>query len=299
MPPPRIFLRKFFSMYTETYELTAGADLRIMTNNVWNRDRNSEAWAENGEDCSAPARAPGFVRVYTETRPDVVNCQEMTALMLKLILDGLREKGFDYAGLAINDPVDDFTALIYNRETLTLLESGHHVFDYASDAKSKGYTWGRFEHKATGRTFVSLSTHLWWRRESVQPGSNAWRESQAREIVEISKELEAKFGCPVFVQGDFNTRMKSGAFAEFIRGGFSNCRDLASVFADDLRGYHRCGPAGYSREMSPGAYSENGIDHMLVRGLGSAEILSFRHIIPDYYFTLSDHYPVCVDVRLG
>lgn len=281
------------------YELTSGADLRIMTNNVWNRDANSEAWAAIGKDCSAPVRAPGFVRVYSESRPDVVNTQEMTALMLKSILDGLRGMGFDYAGLAINDPVDDFTAIIYNRQTLTLLESGHHVFGYASDAKSKGYTWGRFEHKATGRSFVSLSTHLWWKRESVQPGSDEWRERQAGEIVEFSEELERKFGCPVFVQGDFNTRTSSGAFAAFISGGFTNCRDLATVFADDLRGYHFCTPAGFSEDLYPGTYTENGIDHMLVRNQGGAEILSFRHIIPDYYYSLSDHYPVCVDVRLG
>ncbi|MBO7375582.1 MAG: hypothetical protein J6V01_00660 [Clostridia bacterium] len=286
------------SMGIQISERAAGSDLRIMTNNVWNCDKNKDAWIAMGEDCSAPVRAVGFARVYSAYMPDVINTQEMTALMLSSILRNLEKFGVKYKSLAINTPVADFTALIYNPETVTLEKSGHHVFDYGSDSSSKGYTWGLFRLNSSGKRFISLSTHMWWKGESAQPGSNAWRERQAAEIVEATKKLAEEYGCPVFVQGDFNTQTTTAAFAVFTNGGFSNCQKIAAS-TDNLRGYHSCSPTGYSKELSPGTYTANGIDHMLVRNLGDSKVIAFAHIIPDFYYPLSDHYPVYIDVKLN
>ena len=52
-----------------------------MSNNLWWCDVNTEAWAKNGEDCSAAARAGGFNRVYRELSPDIIGLQEVSALM--------------------------------------------------------------------------------------------------------------------------------------------------------------------------------------------------------------------------
>ena len=38
---------------------------------------------------------------------------------------------------------------------------------------------------------------------------------------------------------------------------------------------------------------------MLVRGLGTSKVLTFGHILPDFYYTLSDHFPVYIDVELN
>lgn len=287
------------SMGIQISERTPGSNLRLMTNNVWNCDNNKEAWIAIGENCSAEVRSVGFARVYTAYMPDVINTQEMTAKMLSSILYNMEKFGVKYSSLAINDPVADFTALIYNPETVTLEKSGHHVFGYASDASSKGYTWGYFRHNATGAHFISLSTHLWWKSESAQEGSNANRERQAAEIVALTKELEATYGCPVFIQGDLNTQTTSKAFAVLTDGGFLNCQKIATVSTDDKRGYHSCSPSGFSLTLSSGTYTANGIDHMLVRGLGTSKVLTFEHILPDFYYTLSDHFPVYIDVELN
>lgn len=276
-----------------------GADMRIMTNNVWNNDENTEEWAAIGEDCSAQARSEGFARIYAEFLPDVVNTQEMTSLMLNGILANLARFGIGYEGISVNDPVADFTALIYNPQTVTPKLCGHHVFGYGSDYQSKGYTWCLFRHMPTEKEFVSLSTHFWPVRESVTEGSDAWRLRQAGEVVDVSAELLAEFGCPVFVQGDFNVHTDSGVFDVFKKAGFENCRYAATGECDDLRGTHRCGSTGFSTEPKPGTYSANGIDHMLVLGRGDAEILTFRHIIRDYYYRSSDHFPVYTDIRLA
>lgn len=276
-----------------------GADIRIMTNNVWNNDENSEEWAAMGEDCSAQARSEGFARIYAEFLPDVVNTQEMTALMLNGILANMAWFGLWYEGISVNDPVADFTALIYNPETVTPELCGHHVFGYGSDYQTKGYTWCLFRHRQTGNSFVSLSTHFWHVRESERKGSDAWRSQQAGEVAVASAELAAEFGCPVFVQGDFNAHTDSGVFGVFKNAGFENCRYAATGDCDDLRGTHRCGRTGFSAEPKPGTYADNGIDHMLVLDRGDAEILTFRHVVRDYYYRSSDHFPVYTDVRLA
>ena len=59
--------------------------IRLMTHNIWNRDKNSPAWDEKGFDCSAEARISGLLRVWQETEPDVIGCQEASALMADLV----------------------------------------------------------------------------------------------------------------------------------------------------------------------------------------------------------------------
>ena len=67
--------------------------LRIMSHNVWKNDKNLPAWEEIGANCSAATRAKGMVRVYTETRPDIIGFQEMSNMMADEIIRGLTEKG--------------------------------------------------------------------------------------------------------------------------------------------------------------------------------------------------------------
>ena len=46
------------------YDLEEGADVRIMSNNVWQCDDNKAAWKDIGEDCSAEVRSKGLAAVY-------------------------------------------------------------------------------------------------------------------------------------------------------------------------------------------------------------------------------------------
>ena len=59
--------------------------LRIMTQNVWNRDENNPAWAEKGNDCSAAVRVKGHMRIYEDTKPDIIGGQEFSRLMAELM----------------------------------------------------------------------------------------------------------------------------------------------------------------------------------------------------------------------
>ena len=283
---------------TELFPLTEGASLRLMSNNTWNCDANK--WQSLGKDCSAEARYQGLCAVYLAARPDVICFQEMTAVMIRLIQTELNKNGMQYDLLTYTTgDVKPYTCILYRADRLSLLEQGHHDFSYGNDANSKGYTWGYFEIKENGRRFVALSTHLWWKSESAQAGSDQWRADQAAEIVAETKKLETRLGCPIFAMGDFNCTTDSKAYGNFISGGFSDTFDLATVFADNNRGYHSCSATGYARETSAQPYKGKAIDHIMLRNPCGSEVLIFDHVRPYFYIRLSDHYPVYTDVRIG
>lgn len=277
-----------------------GAELRIMCNNVWSCDANQPVWAALGENCSAQVRSKGLAAVYMAYLPDIICFQEMSTLMISLIQREIKGCGYSYALLSFSgsDGADN-TCILYRTDTLSIKDKGHHDYAYGNNGGSKSYTWGLFEMKETGKTFVALSTHLWWMSESAQAGSDNMRERQAAEIVAQVDTLINKYNCPVYAMGDLNTRTTSAAFKVLLNGGLLNTYSLASIFADNHRGRHSCGPDGFAREDSAGTYANDAIDHILIKNGGAAKILTFNHARPYFYIKLSDHYPVYVDVIPG
>lgn len=241
--------------------------------------------------------------MYLACEPDVLCFQEMTAVMINFIKNALKAEGKSYELLTyVSGSEKPYTCILYRSDRLKLLEQGHHDFAYGNDSNSKGYTWGYFEIKESGKRFVALSTHMWWKSESAQAGSNQWREDQANEIVAATAALQERLKCPIFAMGDFNCATDSKAFKNFLSGGFSDTFDLvdpATGFRDNNMGYHSCSASGYARETSNQPYKGKSIDHIIVRNLLGTKILRFDHARPYFYIKLSDHYPVFVDVVIG
>lgn len=290
------------SMYGKyLYERAEGAELRIMTNNVWDCDNNNAIWAAKGEDCSARVRSVGLAAVYMAYLPDVICFQEMSIIMINRIRNELKLNGCNYELLSFTSGSNaDNTCILYRPDTVTLKNKGHHKFTYGNNGDSKGYTWGYFELSSTGEDFVVLSTHMWWKSESAQAGSDKWREMQAAEMVETTTSLIAQYDCPVFILGDFNTKTTSSAFKVFTSGGFDMAFKLAEIFRSNISGHHSCGPDGFAREAAGSStYINNAIDHILLKNGGETRILTFKHARPHFYIKLSDHYPLFSDVILG
>lgn len=289
------------SMYGQyLYEREAGAEIRIMSNNVWDCDNNLAAWTAIGEDCSARVRSVGLAAVYMAYLPDVICFQEMSIVMITRIKNELSKCGYDYTLLSFTAGSDaDNTCILYRTDTVELKNKGRHEYTYGNNGGSKSYTWGYFTLKATGEDFVALSTHMWYKSETDQAGSNKWRADQAAEIVARTKTLIEQYDCPVFAMGDFNTTTTTDAFKVFIDGGFEDTYNLATVLANNHRGRHSCGSAGFARESAAGTYAGEAIDHILLRNGGETEILTFNHVRPYFYIKLSDHYPVYIDAALS
>ena len=70
--------------------------LRLLSNNVWSIRQQRDAWKALGYDCSAPARAPGFAKVYGELLPDVIGLQEVSDMMGQFLPLEIHRLGLPY-----------------------------------------------------------------------------------------------------------------------------------------------------------------------------------------------------------
>ena len=279
-------------------------NLRIMSHNVWKCDCNLPAWEAKGEDCSAVTRATGMVRVYTETRPDIIGCQEMSSVMADEILRGLSDQGQRYALLWGRD-----TPILYRQERLELLDS-----DFMLDPEEFPGWEGKFNHSGTtswciavfrdktdNKKLIFMSTHLWWMSsdptaKNYQAGSDEARVYQLNLAMERLAKFQSEYNCPVVLAGDLNADYAKPVIQNALSGGYTHAHNIATEYADRDWGYHYCKGDGYKPYLE--APFEKAIDHILVKFAPVDFVRRFERYTPDYYLPLSDHSPVFVDVAL-
>ena len=140
--------------------------------------------------------------------PDVVGVQEaMPEFWSSRLFPKLAaEYGVVRSG---TDPNAEYNPILYRKRRLELIEGGTHVYDYKDNPeKSKGFGWAVLRDKATGRRFISYSTHLWWMSKPLekQPAYDRMRVNNVRELLAKMAELKKKYGeLPVIGGGDLNT----------------------------------------------------------------------------------------------
>lgn len=285
--------------------------IRLMTHNIWNRDKNSPAWEEKGFDCSAAVRAPSLLRVWRETQPDVIGCQESSALMADLLKEGMAEEPVDYTLIW-----GRFTPILYRADKLELVDSEFFTYpDYIegfegkfNDARSKAYNIGVFRVKEDGKLFVFATTHLWWKHSPTEktsvpypsnylPHSDEAREYQIDLLTTALERFREKYNCPAFLVGDLNTSYESKAVQSAFAKGFRHAHDIATDYAEEAVGYHYCFPDGFKTAYSDRPF-KTAIDHILVIGEKEGSVKRFERYSPDYYYPISDHSPAFVDVEL-
>lgn len=279
--------------------------IRLMSHNQWKQDVNLPAWEEMGMDCSATARVRGFVRVFRDTQPDIIGCQEVSFTMADKLIRYSSEEGLNYALLWGRD-----TPIVYRPDKFELVDSAFHLYSEEfpghtgsfNNNKTKSYTAAVFRVKETGSLFIFLTTHLWWKSGNPNSGyyqefSNEAREYQMGLVVKKIDELREKYNCPAIVVGDLNAEYDSLAVKKALSNGFVHAHDVATDFADETMGYHSCGKQGYAKEYKTGKF-ENAIDHILIKGAPDGFVRRFERFSPEYYLPLSDHSPVFIDIEI-
>lgn len=288
--------------------------IRLMSHNVWNRDENSPEWQEIGRDCSAKVRVKGLIRVYKETMPDVIGCQEVSALMADLLSQEFEKEKLKYAIVW-----GRFTPVIYRADKFELIDSEFHTYAEKidgfdgefNDVKSKAYNICVFREKQSGKEFVFATTHLWWKydtadprylRGSVRDGYSQEHSDEAREyqlalLTAKIKEYVDKYRCPAIIVGDLNTGYNSKAVQTALGCGFKHAHDISTEFTEESVGYHDCFPYGFETKYSTAPF-QDAIDHILVFKESQGMVKRFERYSPEYYFPISDHSPVFVDVEI-
>ena len=278
--------------------------LRIMSHNVWKCDPNLPAWEAAGMDCSAAVRARGMVRVYTDTLPDIIGCQEMSAVMADEIVRGLADQGQRYAMLWGRD-----TPILYRQDRLELLDSDFLMYPVAfpgwdgefNNSGTKSWCIAVFRDKTDGKKLIFMSTHLWWKSsdptsENYQAGSDEARVFQLNMAMDRLEELQAQHDCPVVLVRDLNADYTKPVVRNALDRGYSHAHDIAIEFADPDWGYHYCFGDGFKPYVSEPF--ERAIDHILVKFAPVDFVRRFERYTPEYYLPLSDHSPVFADVIL-
>lgn len=283
--------------------------LRLMTHNVWNRDTNDPRWEAIGESCAASARVGGLLRVYRETLPDVIGGQEVSALMADLLKEGLSREALPYTLIW-----GRFTPILFRSDKLELIDSAFGTYPEHipgldgsfNDVKSKSWNLGVFRVKATGRVFLFVTTHLWWKidptddsqigQHGYQMGSDKAREYQVSLLLDAVAHYRDQYGCPTVVVGDMNTTYDAPAMQLVRNAGFRHAHDIATDYAEEAVGYHYCFSDGFKTVYDERPF-ETAIDQMYVIGEPDGSVKRFERYSPDYYFKISDHSPAYMDVE--
>ncbi len=278
--------------------------IRIMTHNLWKKDKNTPAWEAKGYDCSAEVRSKGFIRLYGELMPDLIGCQEASPLMAELILSGCRANGQKYAILEGGD-----TPIFYSSEKLDLVDSFFSLYPEEipglegtfNNNKTKSMNLAVFRIKENNQFLIFATTHLWWKNsdptaKNYQPYSDEARAYQLGLLIEKINDYEGKYNCPCVIVGDLNAGYDSKCVQSALKCGFSHAHDIATS-SDDRVGLHYCFADGFKNEYYDYPF-EKAIDHILIGRKSDMEVLRFQRYSPEYYFPLSDHSPAFVDVEI-
>ena len=280
------------------------AKLRIMSTNVWRCAENKPWWIERGLDCSSAFRAPGIVKAYCETMPDIIGTQECDVIFREHLPKEIKKAGLNYSFVEAG-----FTSFIYNNDKLDLVENEYVIYPEShpehegifNNDNSKSFCLAVFRVKEDGKYIVFAGTHLWWMsgdedHPSYRPFSHEAREYQMNIMLDHLDSFRKKYNCPAVAVGDINAIYDSLAIKAAFSRGYHHAHDIAVEYADERNGWHYCFPDGYVGYDDPKPFAE-GIDHILVAGEPDGFVRRFERYTPEYYLSLSDHFPVFADVE--
>ena len=99
------------------------------------------------------------------------------------------------------------TKIVYNTSTVKLIKSGTQRLT-SPKGKYRYAVWATFTHRATGKSFFFVNTHLEYEKDLA--GSTYFhdlRKLQAQDMVAVIKDRSG--GLPVVIAGDFNSSKKT------------------------------------------------------------------------------------------
>ena len=275
-------------------------NLRFMSNNIWWTNGNSSNWEAKGEDCSPEVRAKGFARTYAETAPDIIGLQEAAAMLPNHVMaELLYQTKIPYTLLWGRD-----TPIIYRTDKFELVDSAHDIYSEDisglegsfNNLKTKSYCIGVFRLKENGKLIIFGTTHLWYMLDSMQAGSEAARVYQLGIFMDKIEEFKQKWGCPAVIVGDFNAKYNSDTVQSALKRGYVHAYNLATDYKDETSGYHVCNGDRYEGFENKGSFNDS-IDQFLFKDIPDGAVKRFDRFYPEYYYPLSDHFPIMVDIE--
>lgn len=263
----------------EEAERRNDGDTRVMSANLL---VHYESW---GGSNAAP-RAQQFIEVLKTFTPDVAGLQEVSGQWFCLLNRNMPE------GYRFLHPTATlfgrFTTMIYNENTVRVLDSGSQTYTRGTDARMRRIEWALFERLDTGKQFVVTNTHLDLLHEGSIEEELPILQSEAEELIAFSNELKEQYGCPVFSAGDYNA-MEDTPYTKEV-----DAKEIYALLADSLTDAKTAAlraKSGLAWSLSEPVY-----DHIFVNG--EVTISQYQLLSNSYMNDLSDHYPIFADFSL-
>lgn len=234
-------------------------------------------------------RAPRCLEVLKAEKFDIFGTQETQ----KCHIDTITSIGYKAIGLPRENKNNaEYSTIFYNPEILELEKTETFWLSETPDVTgSKSWntacpricTVGYFTHKASGKKFIYVNTHL-------DHKSRLAREKGIELIIKYLKKFKLDY--PYILTGDFNARPDSEVYKK-ISGFMSDARHISEkTLPGAKQTYHayRADPA--KRRMSVP------IDYIFVND-NAVKVKTFQ-VIDDFKngFASSDHFPVAATIVL-
>lgn len=257
------------------------ADVRIMSSNLL---VHYESWG----GLPAKPRAKQYIELLQAYKPDVVGvqelCDEWFCCINKNLPDGYKMLYPFSTGAFVR-----MTAIIYNSDTLDLIDSGNFAYEQGDNPRLRRIVWVVFEVKETGKRFAVTNTHFDLLRDGREEELTEVMNSQTDELLNFVNGIAETYNCPVFSVGDFNS-MEDTEFTkpvdipEIYNRLSKNLTD--AKFSSENRFY------GSEQDWFYPSY-----DHIFIKG--NADAKAFCLMSYDYLADMSDHYPIFADIGLN
>ena len=284
----------YANVFKETNSFTAGADLRVMSFKVL-----TDIWSDTP---AVKGRDLGVAKTVLYYAPDVMGIQEASSTWYRSLKSLLKDTPYKLT-CTEQERVDskygnnNFTAIMYNSDTVTLIESGVEPYVNKGNQYMKTMSLAYFEHKESGKRFVLLNTHF------EAPGNDdaekaenlVYRKKQAEEYVALVEELEAKYNVPVVGTGDFNSTEgsdradKHKPYATLVEK-LHEAKYTAEKIQRQCSTWHTFG--------SQVSVSKAGsFDHIF--GTDRVTFKYFNTLVDSFLMSTSDHCPIYADLVLN
>ena len=223
-------------------------------------------------------RYPTSAMMIDDQRPDIFGLQEAYDYQVKYLKEYV--KGYKCVGVGREDGKHEgeHMSIFYNTSTVKLVKWGTFWLSETPEVPSMGWdaackrtaTWALLRHKASGKLFYYVNTHLDHVGEEAQ---RKGLELIVDRIAQINPE-----GYPMVLTGDFNVTPDNPVLSGLDARMRSARRD--AVKTDGRGTYH-----GWGKTSSV-------IDHIYFSGFSSCPVFEVVTKAYDNRNFISDHYPV-------
>lgn len=276
------------ALASHDFSRAQGSDVRVASFNML---VHMESWGGT----PVPPRAKTFLKVLDEVKPDVIAAQEMSSDWYKVLGENM---GDEYV---ILEPKIDVlnknkTPIVYNTDTLLLIESGYTAYSVGDENGCRAVTWGLFTVKSTGKYVIVTSTHLDLIRSGKEEKELEIMNKQADELLSKINELYDRYACNVIACGDYNS-MERGDVEDNsgkVQGVYAAEQIYTKLAAELTDVKYKEGlcilNSDENKKFAPTW------DHIFLKGGANAE--KFFILDNDVFEQISDHYMIFADFTL-